>query len=248
MRLIEAEAGGIGAFARELHGTLSDALQSIDLLLDDSVGTLNPMQRNLLDSMKASTARLHGVIQDFVQVRTFKANSEAPVELSSVVQDAIAETGSPIRAKRITLNVHQPENLGSIHADREALQQILIRLISNAGAASPLQGTVQLHIETKVKDGKEYLLIKVTDTGGGIPREDLQRVFTPLYRADDIPARGVGEPGMGLFIAKTLTEAQDGRIWVDTEPGVGSTYNVLIPVHREKPVHMSAGEQNHEGE
>ena len=56
--------------------------------------------------------------------------------------------------------------------------------------------------------------------GGGIPPEDLGRVFTPLYRADDIPAWGVGETGMGLFIVKTFTQAQHGKIWVDTELGV----------------------------
>ncbi|HSB02362.1 MAG TPA: ATP-binding protein, partial [Anaerolineales bacterium] len=93
---------------------------------------------------------------------------------------------------------------------------------------------------------EEFLLIQISDTGGGIPREDLQRVFTPLYRTDDVPARGVGEPGMGLFIAKTLTEAQNGRIWVDAEPGVGSIYNVLIPIARETPTTESADKQNHE--
>jgi signal transduction histidine kinase len=61
-------------------------------------------------------------------------------------------------------------------------------------------------------------------------------VFTPLYREADIPARGVGETGMGLFIAKILTEAQKGRIWVDTELEVGSTYNVLIPMTKEMRV------------
>jgi signal transduction histidine kinase len=94
---------------------------------------------------------------------------------------------------------------------------------------------VYLQVHRKANDGNEYLLIQVSDTGGGIPAEDLPRVFTPLYRETDIPARGVGETGMGLFIAKTLTEAQNGRIWVDTELGVGSTYNVLIPISSEEP-------------
>jgi signal transduction histidine kinase len=91
-------------------------------------------------------------------------------------------------------------------------------------------------VQIKIEDGKDYLLIQVRDTGGGVPPEDVPRVFAPLYRADDVPARGVGDAGMGLFIAKTLTEAQNGRIWVDTEPGVGSTYSVLIPTARVMPV------------
>ena len=236
MRLIEVEAGGIAAFSQELRQTLSSTLQSIDLLLDESVGILNPMQRNFLDTIKASTTRLRGVIEDFIQLTNLKAASSAlvhdPVDLNLIIKDAIADTSSEIRAKRLSLNVDLPENLAPVYTDREALGQILIRLLSNAGAASPLQGTVHVRVQLKSEDDKEYLLIQVSDTGGGIPPEDLRRVFTPLYREEDMPARGVGDTGMGLFIAKTLTEAQNGRIWVDSERGVGSTYNVLIPIAR----------------
>jgi signal transduction histidine kinase len=236
MRFIEAEVGGITVFSQELRKTLSATLQYIDLLLDESAGTLNPMQRNFLETMKASTTRLHNVIEDFTQVNTFKADFNAlahdPVDLNLIVKEALADTGSQARAKRITLNVDLPENLAPVYADRQALGQILIRILSNATAVSPLQGTIHLRVQLKAEEGKEYLLIQVSDTGGGIPPEDLRRVFAPLYRAEDVPARGVGDTGMGLFIAKTLTEAQNGRIWVDTEPGVGTTYNVLIPVAR----------------
>jgi signal transduction histidine kinase len=73
-------------------------------------------------------------------------------------------------------------------------------------------------------------MIQVTDSGGGIPPEDLPRVFTRLYRADNVLIQGVGDTGVGLSIAKTLTEAQHGRIWVESEPGVGSTFSVLLPI------------------
>lgn len=241
MRLIEVEAAGITPFTQELRQTLSDALESIDLLLDDSVGTLNAMQRNLLETTKASTAHLHRVIEDYIQLTDFKTSSPTheSVDLKSVIQDAITETSSQVRAKRITLNLDVPENPAPIYANREALRQILVRLLSNAGAVSPPQGTVGLLVQTKVLEDKEYLLIQVSDTGEGIPPEDLGRVFTPVYRAEDVPARGVGDTGMGLFLAQTLTDAQNGRIWVDTEPGIGSIYNVLIPVDRDKPVSVS---------
>jgi signal transduction histidine kinase len=246
MRLIEVEAGEITGFSRELRQTLFATLQTIDLLLDDSVGTLNPMQRNFLETIKGSTTRLRGVIEDFIQVTTRRATSKAPmhepVDLNLIINDAIADTSSQVRAKRISLNLDLPENLPTVYADREALRQILIRLLSNAGAVTPLQGTMRLRAQIKAEDSEEYLLIQVRDTGGGIPLEDLPRVFAPLYRADDVPARGVGEPGMGLFIAKTLTEAQNGKIWVDTGQGVGSTYNVLIPIARDAPVNASTDE------
>jgi signal transduction histidine kinase len=232
IRLIEAEAEGIKVFTQELRQTLASTLQHVDLLLDESTGSLNAMQRNFLETIKGSTTRLNGVIEDFIQVMSLRSDSSAHdlVDLNQIIQDAIADTSSQVRAKRVTLNLDLPENLDPIYADREALRQILIRLLSNAGAASPLQGTVHLRLQIQMEDGNEYLLIQVSDTGGGIPPEDLPRVFAPLYRETDIPARGVGDTGMGLFIVKTLTEAQNGRIWVNTELGVGTTYNVLIPI------------------
>jgi signal transduction histidine kinase len=122
--------------------------------------------------------------------------------------------------------------MAPIHADREALQQILIHLLQNAGAASPVEGAVHLTVQTRTEDGKEFVLIQVTDSGGGIPAEDLGRVFTRLYRADNVLIQGVGDTGVGLSIAKTLTEAQKGRIWVESQVGVGSTFSVLLPISR----------------
>lgn len=246
MRLIQAEAGGITVFSQELRQTLSSILQYMNLLLDESVGILNPMQRNFLETIKASTTRLSGVIEDFIHVTTLKVDSNPLahdlVDLDLIIKDAIAEISSEVRAKRLSLNVDLRENLAPVYADREALQQILIRLLTNAGAASQLKETVHLRVEITVEDDNEYLLIQVSDTGGGIPPEDLRRVFIPLYRAEDVPARGVGDTGLGLFIVKTLTEAQNGRIWVDSELGVGSTFNVLIPISRGTPVNVSAVE------
>jgi signal transduction histidine kinase len=243
MRLIEAEADGITGFSQELRQTLSSTLQTLDVLSDESIGNLNPMQRNLLETMKASIARLHDVIEGFIQVTTLKADSHKlvreRVDVNSIVQDATDKTNSEVRAKRISLDLNMPENLPTFYADREALGQILIHLLSNAIAISPLQGTVRLRAQIKAEDDKEYLLIQVSDTGGGIPREDLGRVFIPRFRTDDIPVRGVGDLGMGLYVVKTLTEAQNGRIWVDTGQGVGSTYSVLIPIARNSPVNVS---------
>jgi two-component system sensor histidine kinase VicK len=72
--------------------------------------------------------------------------------------------------------------------------------------------------------------VTVSDTGGGIAEEDRRRVFTRLYRADNPLIKGLGETGVGLSVAKTLIEAHGGRIWVESEEGVGSTFSFLLPV------------------
>ena len=156
-------------------------------------------------------------------------NLEA-VDLNTIIDSAMSYTSSQIREKNITLHLDLPKEIQPIHADREALQQILIHLVQNAGAASPSEGTITLKVQTRSEKDQDYMLLQVTDTGGGIPPEDLPRVFTRLYRAENVLIQGVGDTGVGLSIAKTLTEAQKGRIWVESEAGIGATFSVLLPV------------------
>jgi histidine kinase len=74
------------------------------------------------------------------------------------------------------------------------------------------------------------MLFSVADRGGGIAPEDRQRAFHRMYRADHPLVEGLGETGVGLSIAKTLVEAQGGRIWVDSDMGVGSTFTFILPL------------------
>ena len=74
------------------------------------------------------------------------------------------------------------------------------------------------------------MLLQVSDSGGGIPDEDLPRVFSRVYRANNPVIKGVGDTGVGLTIAETLTQALGGRIWVESESGVGAMFSVLLPL------------------
>jgi signal transduction histidine kinase len=247
MRSMEAEKGAsavrsaeqaevVASISQELRQPMSSIVGYTDLLLGESVGILGTLQRKFVERIKASTERIGSLIDDLIQVTTLETGlhdlKPEPVDLDMIIDNAMSYTSSQIREKNISLHLDLPKNVASIYADREALQQILIHLLQNAGAASPLEGTIHLKVQTKAEDGKEYVLIQVTDTGGGIAAEDLGRVFTRLYRADNVLIQGVGDTGVGLSIAKTLTEAQKGRIWVDSAPGVGSTFSVLLPMAR----------------
>jgi signal transduction histidine kinase len=169
-----------------------------------------------------------------IQITTLEAelNDLKPeaVDLNVVIDNAMSYTSAQVREKNISMHLELLKKLSPIQADREALQQILIHLLQNAGAATPFEGTIRLKVQTQTEEETEFILIQVTDTGGGIPGSDLPRVFTRLYRADNVLIQGVGDTGVGLSIAKTLTEAHHGRIWVESELGVGSTFSVLLPI------------------
>ncbi len=249
MKLLKIEKGQAGTYsteqseviasiAQELRQPMSSVVGYTDLLLGESVGILGSLQRKFVERIKASTERLGTLIDDMIQVTNLETGLTAlkpePADLNTIIDNAMSYTSSQVREKNITMHLDLPKEVQSIYADREALQQILIHLLQNAGAVSPNEGTITLKVQTRTEDDQEYVLLQVTDTGGGIPSEDIPRVFTRLYRADNVLIQGVGDTGVGLSIAKTLTEAQNGRIWVESEAGVGSTFSVLLPMSNGK--------------
>ena len=236
------QAEVVASISQELRQPMSSIVGYTDLLLGESVGILGALQRKFVERIKASTERIGSLIDDLIQVTTLEVGiadlkSEA-VDLNSILDNAMSYTSSLVREKNITIHLDLPKQMSPIHADREALQQILIHLLQNAGAATPVEGQVTLKVQTRAEGEQDYVLIQVTDTGGGIPAEDLSRVFTRLYRADNVLIQGVGDTGVGLSIAKTLTEAQRGRIWVESNPGSGSTFSVLLPFSKTARAHV----------
>jgi len=247
MRVIEAEKGVtatrsteqaevVASISQELRQPMSSIVGYTDLLLGESVGILGALQRKFVERIKASTERIGTLIDDLIQVTTLETGlnelKPEPVDLNLIIDNAMSYTSGQVREKNITMHLDLPKNVAPIYADREALQQIVIHLLQNAGAASKPEGSVHLKVRTQSEDGIDFVLIQVTDSGSGIATEDLPRVFTRLYRADNVLIQGVGDTGVGLSIAKTLTEAQKGRIWVETKMGVGSTFSVLLPIAR----------------
>ncbi len=228
------QAEVIASISQELRQPMSSIVGYTDLLLGESVGILGALQRKFVERIKSSTERIGNLVDDLIQITTLdmgltELKPEA-VDLNLIIDNAMAYTSSQLREKNISLHLDILKNMSTIQADREALQQILIHLLQNAGAATPVEGRITLRVQVEDEAGQDYVLIQVTDTGGGISAEDLPRVFTRLYRADNVLIQGIGDTGVGLSIAKTLTEAQYGRIWVDSKQGEGATFSVLLPL------------------
>ncbi len=228
------QAEVIASISQELRQPMSSIVGYTDLLLGESVGILGALQRKFVERIKGSTERIGGLIEDLIQLTTLEAGrmdlKPEPIDINLIIDNAMAYTSTQIREKNITMRLDVPSVPPQIQTDREALQQILIHLLQNAGAATPAEGTIGLRVQMQKEKNQNYLLIQVSDTGGGISAEDIPRVFARRYRADNSLIQGLGDTGVGLSIAKTLVEAQHGRIWVETEAGVGSTFSVLLPV------------------
>ena len=216
-----------------------------DLLLSESVGILGALQRKFLERVGSSIDRMNNLISDLVQITALDSGgielSLQPIELIEIIDECIAATGTQLREKNIVLRVDLPNNLPKMHTDKDAILQILLHLLQNAGAATPEEGEIHLKANPQANNGADCIEIQVTDSGGGIPESELPRVFSRLYRADNPLIEGVGDTGVGLSIAKALTEALGGQISVESGIGHGATFVVTIPLEAPNNGHAEAG-------
>jgi PAS domain S-box-containing protein len=144
-----------------------------------------------------------------------------PRELAERVLEA-AGTHAP---DGVELSLTSADGVPEVAADREHLRQVLANLVDNAIKYSPDGGPVELSIEPR----DAWVRFSVRDQGLGIPRAEHARVFEKFYRLDPNMTRGIGGTGLGLYISRQLVETMDGKIWVESENGEGSTFVVEIP-------------------
>lgn len=225
----------LASVLQDLRQPISSILGYSDLLMTESVGILGSLQRKFLERIKASSDRMKSLLDDLMQTSAFSFSpidlAPQPVSLDGVLDQAISDISALLREKDINLLMEIPDELPRVFADRDALHQVIIHLLQNAGSATPEEGNISLRVVIQQnKPSDAYLLFQVTDEGGGIPPQDLTRVFSRRYRSEHPPVPGVGDNGVGLSIAKTLVEAHGGRIWVESEPGKTSTFSILLPV------------------
>jgi len=224
----------VASIVQELRTPMTSITGYTDLLLGESVGILGAMQRQFLQRVKANIERMDGMLDDLIGVTTIDAGQikiePEPVDVAEVIEDTVMAAAGLFRERELSIRIELADGLPKIHADRDSLHQIIKHLLSNAALCSPTHSEIVLRTQLP-PDMSNFLLFSITDHGGGIAPEDRQRAFHRMYRADHPLIEGLGETGVGLSISKALVEAQGGRIWVDSEMGVGSTFTFILPLN-----------------
>ncbi|MCE3200092.1 two-component system histidine kinase PnpS [Paenibacillus sonchi] len=175
--------------------------------------------------------RLIGDILELSKIESKRAQLEcSPVHLIEFF-DSLLETLSKVAEKKnISLNAAVPEEL-FMEGDEDKLRQIFINLISNAINYTQDGGSVNVNVVNGQKaDGTETVVFTVRDTGMGIPRKDLPRIFERFYRVDKARSRSSGGTGLGLSIVKHLVELHHGSISVESDLGIGSSFILELPL------------------
>jgi signal transduction histidine kinase len=232
---------------QELRTPMTSIGGFTDLLLGETLGILGVKQRDFLQRVQANAERMGSLLEQILRLTVFQEPQAAPedemVNVREVLETAVNGVVSHLRDKNLQLDLDIDQDLPALPVSRSALHQIFSNLLSNACLASRKNGRVvaTAHAQS-ILDGSSganepirFLQINISDSGSGIQQEDLPRVFTAHYEADRPLIAGLGDTGAGLSMAHDLTNANGGRLWVESEPGSGSTFSLLFPIIGDQP-------------
>ncbi|TYV99153.1 two-component system histidine kinase PnpS [Listeria monocytogenes] len=228
---------------RHLENVRSEFVTNVSHELKTPVTALKGFAETLLDGamydevllkkfltiIKEESDRLHRLIMDILALSRIEQNPVAEnvelVDVDEVIEQSARTIFEMATEKNIRVTI--PEKTSAsvmIETDRDKLQQIIINLLSNAINYTPVDGKV----EVKLIEQEAEVIIEVTDNGIGIPAKDIDRVFERFYRVDKARSRHSGGTGLGLSIVKHLVENCGGRIEVESQEEVGSTFRVTL--------------------
>ena len=151
------------------------------------------------------------------------------VDLGQVIDHAVRKIEPTLHKKQISLKVDLPADALTMNIDQRAMNKIIGQLLQNASKVTPPGGAVALSARLENSEGQQdYILVQVSDGGDGIAPDDLPLVFAPQNNGTGI--QGIARNGVDLPAMKTLVELFGGRTWVDSDPGHGATFSLLLPV------------------
>jgi PAS domain S-box-containing protein len=215
----------IGLVSHEIRTPLTILMGAIGVALTEGITPEDT--RNILHDAMDGAESLNNIVNNLIELSRYQSN-----RLSIIKEpfDLIKELQAMVDLKRIHLHrrhleIDIPEQLSSVFADKVRLELILVNLISNAVKYSAEDTTIR--VSAAKREG--FLTISVSDQGVGIPLDKRMMLFQPFERLDNADARIKGL-GLGLLVCKRLVEAHGGTIWVESEPGQGSTFSFTLPL------------------
>jgi signal transduction histidine kinase len=177
----------------------------------------------------SNTQRMQRIVDELLDLSRIESGHWKPrpqsVRLAEVTAEVFARVSAAAGKKGVTLETEFDRATSTVHADRTALEQILLNLVENALRHTAQGGSITVDT-TAARNG---VLLEVRDTGSGIPPEHLPRIFERFYRADSGRSREAGGTGLGLAIVKHLVEAHGGSVTADSVVGSGTTIKIFFP-------------------
>ncbi|MFQ6028424.1 MAG: sensor histidine kinase, partial [Dehalococcoidia bacterium] len=217
--------------SHELKTPLTTIKAGTEMLAMQEEGPATSAQNRLLRSINRGVDRLERLVEESLDyARMQDSNLELdlqPTDLKELYEETVGIVMPAARAKKQELELHVPDEVPSALIDRRRCERVLLNLISNANRYTQPGGKISVGVQVE----PTYLVTSVVDTGQGVPEDELDKIFSVYYRNATADGKGAGRSsGLGLAIAKYLVELHGGRIWVDSQVGIGSSFHYSLPL------------------
>ncbi len=215
--------------SHDLKNPLSVIMGYSELLLDDAATKQSTQSTNYVAGIKRSADQMYTLINNLLDLAKIEAGmglGVAPLLLDDFLDEQVQSMQMLAENKQITFAYAAPPENVSFMADAMRLGQVVRNLLSNAIKYTPTGGRVELNHLIQPTS----IVLRVTDTGLGIPAQDLPHIFDKFYRVNTPEHNTSKGTGLGLSIAKAIIEQHRGNIWVDSELGTGTTFSIELPL------------------
>jgi two-component system sensor histidine kinase BarA len=228
----------LATMSHELRTPLTSVIGYAEMMAEGLAGPISPEQRDYLTTILGKADQLLGLITAVLDVSSLDSGpialDQVSLSLADLVASEVASFQPQAGRRGIAIRV---ETTGSavVVGDRKKIRQVVSSLLSNAVKFSPDNGQVSVVVRPGPlvpgpdDRGTPAVQLVVTDSGIGISRDQVAKIFEPFFQVDSSSTRAFGGTGLGLTLAKAYVEAHGGRIWVDTAPGQGSTFIATFP-------------------
>ena len=228
-RIEEMRRDFVANVSHELRTPLAAIRGSVETLLEGALD--NPeFARQFTEVIERHVKRLEEIVLDLLELARLEAeNQDQPwedIQVDGLLKSSRAAVADLAEDKDISLEIEIEDEALVLHGDRRNLEQALVNLTENAIKYTGEGGRIVL----RAHRNSRMIEFEVEDTGKGIPPEHLPRIFERFYRVDQNRSREGGGTGLGLAIVKHIAQSHHGRVEVDSTPGKGSTFRLLIPV------------------
>lgn len=224
----------VSTVTHELRTPIVATQKALDVIIDKSAGPLNEDQARFLDIARRNLDRLGRLINDILDFSKLEAGKMkleiVETQVGRVVQDACDALSSWANSKEIRLERKVENDLPVLSVDSNRIIQILNNLIGNALKFTPKGGCIT--VEVKARNNGAEVEVSVQDTGTGIAKEDLDKVFERFLQVGERRQTDISGTGLGLSIAKEIVELHGGKIWAESEKGQGAKFIFVLPVKK----------------
>jgi len=234
-RVDEMKSEFVSVASHELRTPLTTIKNAVQLVLRGKAGEINETQGNFLSMAEKNINRLTNILNSLLDLSRIESGKMEmrfeEFDLTGSITFILSSLKPQADGKSIRLNTEIPMEFPPIYGDREKVEQILMNLTGNAIKFTPEGGEISVSAKLLAGEGG-MVAVSVKDSGIGIPEDQLKKVFEKFYQVEGSLHRSVSGTGLGLAITKGLVETHQGKIWVESEVGKGSTFTFTLPVSK----------------